>query len=385
MAGELHELAEQDQLRSLEVAAGINLCSNDYLALSTNPVLRHAVMDGIASAERMGSTGSRLLSGHTREWQQLEDEFAAFVGAEAALFFTSGYAANVGVLSSLLESGDIVFSDALNHASLIDGIRLSAAQRVIYPHCDLNALESALQAHQSAQTHDSRVRKLIVTESVFSMDGDFAPLAEIHALAQKYGAEIVLDEAHAIGVFGPQGRGRAAQLGIEHEILAIVCPCGKALASAGAFVCGSTTLKQYLINRARTFIFSTALPPYIAAQISAALRLAEAADAERGRACQNVSVACADRCAQAGFDIAGSESQIVPVVLGENLRALEYAEALARSGYAARAIRPPTVAQGSARIRISLTCALQDSNLAKLYAVLAAIRTRERVSAAAHG
>jgi 8-amino-7-oxononanoate synthase len=379
MAAELQILAARDQLRSLEIAAGINLCSNDYLALSTNPALRDAVIDSVARSSRVGSTGSRLLSGHTLEWQELEEEFAAFAGVEAALYFTSGYAANIGLLSSVLQRSDIVFSDALNHASLIDGIRLSAAERVIYPHCDIGALEALLQARQSL-----RARKLIVTESVFSMDGDLAPLAEIHALAQKYGAEIIVDEAHAIGVFGPQGRGRVVQLEIEHAVLAIICPCGKALASAGAFVCGSNTLKQFLINRARTFIFSTALPPYMAGQIRAGLRLVQLADSERARLAK-MSASLRGSLRSAGFDIAHSESQIVPIVLGENSRALEYAHSLERSGYTARAIRPPTVPQGTSRIRLSLTCALQDADIAQLYSVLASIRMRERVIAAAHG
>lgn len=379
MTIDLRELAANGQLRSLEVPRGINLCSNDYLALSTHPTLREAVIDSVARADRVGSTGSRLLSGHARDWENLEDEFAAFIGVDSGLYFTSGYAANVGVLSSVLQGGDIVFSDALNHASLIDGIRLCAAERVIYPHCDLTALEAALQAHQT-----SRARKLIVTESVFSMDGDLAPLAEIHALAQKYGAKIVVDEAHAIGVFGPQGRGRAAELGFEREIFAMIFPCGKALAGAGAFVCGSETLKQFLINRARTFIFSTALPPYMAGQIRASVKLVRAADAERARLAK-MSATLRGSLKTEGFDIARSESQIVPVILGENSRALEYAEALERSGYAARAIRPPTVAQGTSRLRISLTCALQDSDAANLYAALAAIRTHERVTTVAHG
>jgi 8-amino-7-oxononanoate synthase len=379
MADELRDLSAQDQLRSLNITTGINLCSNDYLALSTNPQLRNAVMESISRADRMSSTGSRLLSGHTREWEELEEEFAAFEEVEAALYFTSGYAANVGLLSSVLQRGDIVFSDVLNHASLIDGIRLSGAERVIYPHCDLTALEHALRTHQ-----DSPTRKVIVTESVFSMDGDLAPLAELCALAQKYGAEGIVDEAHAIGVFGPQGRGRLAELGLEQNVLAIVCPCGKALASAGAFVCGSATLKQFLINRARTFIFNTALPPYIAGQIHAALELARAADAERERLAA-MSAALRSSLQSAGFDTGRSASQIIPIILGENARALEFAGAIERSGFAARAIRPPSVPLGSARLRLSLTCALNDKDIARVVAVLASIQDRARAAAAAQG
>jgi 8-amino-7-oxononanoate synthase len=379
MAGDLCALESRDQLRSLEVVRGINLCSNDYLGLSTSPALRAAVIEAFAKSDRMGSTGSRLLSGHAREWEELEEEFAQFAGTGAALYFTSGYASNLGLLSALLSPSDLVFSDALNHASLIDGIRLSGTQRVIYAHCDLDFLEAALRAH-----HANPVRKLIVTESVFSMDGDFAPLREMHELAERYGAELVVDEAHATGVFGPQGRGRLAELGLEGGALAIVHTCGKALASAGAFVCGSAVLKQFLINRARTMLFSTALPPYMAGQIHAALSLVRAADPERARLA-NMAASLRGSLRSAGFDTGASESQIIPIVLGENARALEYAAALERSGFAARAIRPPTVPANSARLRLSLTCALRTENLAMLYAALAAIRTRERVMAAAHG
>lgn len=378
MEAVLRDLESRDQLRSLEIIHGINLCSNDYLGLSKNPALRAAVVEVVGRSDRLASTGSRLLSGHTREWQELEEEFAEFAGTESALFFTSGYAANLGLLSALLSRDDIVFSDALNHASLIDGIRLSGAERVIYPHCDLDFLETALRGCEA-----SPARKLIVTESVFSMDGDLAPLAGIHGLARRYGAEIVVDEAHAIGVFGPQGRGRVAELGLERGTLAILHTCGKALASAGAFVCGSATLKQFLVNRARTMLFNTALPPYFAAQIRAALGLAQAADAERARLAR-MSISLRGSLRSGGFDLARSESQIVPVLLGENSRAVEYADALEKSGFAVRAIRPPTVPSGSARLRVSLTCALCDQDVAMLYAALAAIRARERATAAAH-
>ena len=293
LEGELSELASREQLRSLEVSSGINLSSNDYLGLSTHPALREAVLDAVARAQRMGATGSRLLSGHAAEWEALESEFAEFAGTEAALCFSSGYAANVGLLSSVAGRGDVIFSDELNHASLIDGIRLSGAERAIYRHCDLPALEAALGRDAKRDC-----RKLIVTESVFSMDGDFAPLAEITALAQRYGAALVVDEAHALGVFGPEGRGRMAELGLEREAFAIVYPCGKALASAGAVVCGSATLKRFLINRARPFLFNTALPPYFAAQIIAALRIARSADqsahstSHAGRAIARIAADC---------------------------------------------------------------------------------------------
>jgi 8-amino-7-oxononanoate synthase len=323
-----------------------------------------------------------LLSGHAREWDALEAEFANFIGADEALYFTSGYAANIGLLTSVAGKNDIIFSDALNHASLIDGIRLSGAQKSVYAHCDLNALESAMRAHSAA-----RGRKFIVTESVFSMDGDLAPLAEICAVAERHGAAVIVDEAHAVGVFGPEGRGRIAQLGLGDKIFASVYPCGKALASAGAFVCGSSEVKNILINRARTFIFNTALPPYFAAQVQEAIRLARKADAERTRITK-IARTVRDGLRTLGFNLGRSESQIVPLILGDNTAAIHCAQLLGDAGFTARAIRPPTVPENSARLRVSLTCALEDTEVRALFRELTGIRAQliehyEAASAAA--
>jgi 8-amino-7-oxononanoate synthase len=365
---ELREIEARGQLRSLEIPAGINFCSNDYLGLAVNPALRTVVMDAVARSGRVGSAGSRLLAGNAREWEELENEFADFAGTSAALYFTSGYAANVGLLSAVAGRGDIIFSDASNHASLIDGARISGAEKVVFPHCDLAALELAL--------HD-RVgqpgRKLVVTESVFSMDGDLAPLREMTVLAKRFGAEMIVDEAHATGVFGTEGRGRVAELGLVGEIFAVVHMCGKALAGAGAFVCGGSTLKKYLINRARTFLFNTALPPYFAAQIHAALGLARGADAERARL-REMSVQLREDLRAGGWDTGKSASQIVPVLLGENDVATRIATELGREGFAVRAIRPPTVAEGTARLRLSLNCSLKDDEVARFVRAIAGAR-----------
>jgi 8-amino-7-oxononanoate synthase len=365
---ELSEIEARGQLRTLEIPAGINFCSNDYLGLATNPALRVAVMDAVARAERVGSTGSRLLAGNAREWEELEGEFADFAETDAALYFTSGYAANVGLLSAVAGRGDIIFSDAANHASLIDGARISGAEKVVFPHCDLAALELALHDRVSQPG-----RKLVVTESVFSMDGDLAPVNEMTSLAKRYGAEMIVDEAHATGVFGAEGRGRVAELGLEHEIFAVIHMCGKALASAGAFVCGGATLKKYLINRARTFLFNTALPPYFAEQIRAALALARGADEERARL-RAMSVSLREDLRAGGWDTAKSASQIVPVLLGENDVAMRIAAELGREGFAVRAIRPPTVAEGTARLRLSLNCALKDEEMAGFVRAMAGAR-----------
>ena len=349
---ELDALREGAQFRSLERlerTVAVNFCSNDYLGLSQDARLKEAVLKAVASAEAVGSTGSRLLSGNSRQWADIESEFAWFAGTETALYFGSGYAANVGLLSSLLKPGDTVFSDALNHASLIDGIRLSGAEKIIYPHCDLEFLERALHDHV-----DRSSARIIVTESVFGMEGDIAPINALLELARKYGAELVIDEAHATGACGPQGRGIVADLGVEREMLAIVHTCGKALASAGAFVCGGSALRDYLMNRARTFIFSTAMPPYLAGQIHAALALARAAESERAHL-HHIALALREELAAAGLNSGTSVTHIVPVIVGSNEIALHLARGLRRSGFAVKAIRPPTVPPGTARLRVSLT------------------------------
>lgn len=352
LAGELSALDQRAQLRGLSFPVGIDLMSNDYLGLSRRSELREAVVSSLAEGERTASTGSRLLSGNARAWEEIEEEFAAFVGAEAALFFNSGYAANLGLLGSLLRPDDVVFSDESNHASLIDGIRLSRARKIIFPHLDLNVLEERLR-----ETAGGRGEKFIVVESVFSMEGDRAPLKAIAALAMRYGAALIVDEAHAVGVYGPEGRGLVADAGLTQFALATVFPCGKALASSGAFVAGSAALKQFLVNRARTFIFSTALPPYLAHQIRAALALVRAAGDERRRL-EAASAALRARLRGAGLNTGSSDSQIVPVILGSNEAALAAAAGLERAGFAIRAIRPPSVPEGTARLRISMNADL---------------------------
>jgi 8-amino-7-oxononanoate synthase len=272
----------------------------------------------------------------------------------------------------LLSKEDVVFSDALNHASIIDGIRLSGARKVIFPHKDLNALEDVL-GRSSAE----RCRKIIVTESVFSMDGDVTDVASIVELAERYGASVIVDEAHATAVNGPSGRGILALSGLTRRVLAAVHTCGKGLASAGAFVCGSEVLKQHLINHARTFIFSTAMPPYMARQIRAALKLASAMDRERKQLLAS-AVQFAAALREGGWDTSGSSSQIVPVIIGSNEDALDAADFLQKEQFAVRAIRPPTVPEGKARIRFSLTSLISQQELERLQSAL------ERWRACAH-
>jgi len=373
----LRALGARGQRRTPAEIAGVNLSSNDYLGLARHPALRETVLEAVAHASRVGGTGSRLLSGHAAIWDELENEFAEFFGCEAALYFGSGYAANMGLLTSLAGRDDVIFSDARNHASLIDGIRLSGARKYIYAHGDLEMLESGLREHRTESG-----RKLIVTETVFSMDGDVAPLGEILALAERYGAGVILDEAHATAVHGPGGRGVSANYKNAENIVATVHTCGKALASAGAFVCGSALLKEHLINHARSFIFTTALPPYVAAQIRAALRLAQNMDRERAVLLQNADHLRATLRAQ-GLDTAGSTTQVIPIILGENGEALSAANFLQQRGFAVRAIRPPTVAPGTARLRFSLTAAIMQSDLAHLGESLKVWRALQRHAVAA--
>jgi 8-amino-7-oxononanoate synthase len=370
LASRLQLLGGREQLRSLEELRGVNLCSNDYLGLAEHPALKTAVAEAAGSALRVAGTGSRLLSGHDPAWTELEEEFAEFAGTEAALYFGSGYAANLGVLTALLGKDGVVFSDALNHASIVDGIRLSGARKFIYPHRDLDALERQLR---EAATLCGR--KLIVTESVFSMDGDVAPLAELLVLAERHGAGLLVDEAHATAVHGPLGRGVAARERVTEHLVAIVHTCGKALASAGAFVCGSAVLKTYLINSARTLIFSTALPPYMAGQIRAAMHIALQMEPERDTLRANAAW-LAQALRDAGWNTGRSTTQIVPAVFGDNGAALDGADFLQHSGFAVRAIRPPTVPEGTSRLRFSLTAAIPRYELERLVNAMQSWRDR---------
>ena len=361
---ELSDLESRAELRHLETVQGIDLSSNDYLGLATNPRMKQAILEGVNSAARIASTGSRLLSGHDEAWTLLEHDFARWVGAEAALYFTSGYAANTGLLSALLRPEDVVFSDSANHASLIDGIRLAKCRRVIFPHLDLNILEEELRRNQPVSG-----ARVIVVESIFSMEGDHAPLADLAALAERYGAELIVDEAHAIGVRGPHGSGCVAGAGLSARVLATVHTCGKALAAAGAFVCGSKNLRRFLVNRARTFIYSTGLPPYFASQVAAGMSLAMDAERERARLIE-LSAFLRNELRTNGFDAAGSDSQIVPVILGQNDAAVHFAEYLRTRGFGVRAIRPPTIPDGTARLRLSLTAKHTEDILANLVAAI---------------
>src|ERR1051326_2078364 len=365
MASELSALRDADQLRSLTNPSGIQLGSNDYLGLSTHPRLKSAIVDALEEDERYSSTGSRLLTGNHERWDRLEFAFARFIAADAALYFPTGYAANIGLLTSVLHEGDVVLSDAANHASLIDGIRLSRARRIVFPHLELDYLERELKK-ASSQAGE----KFIVVERIFSMDGDRTPVAELVGLCERYGAWLIVDEAHSTGVNDPIER--------PDCLLATVHTCGKALASMGAFVAGSHTLRDFLINRARTFIFTTGLPPYCAAHVQESMVLATGADARRKHLAE-LGGYLRKSMQVLGFDTGRSDSQIIPLVLGSNETVLRFANVLTASGFSVSAIRPPTVPVNTSRIRISLNANLSFDNIDHFLNALVAAREAEVV------
>ena len=286
------------------------LCSNNYLGLAVDPRLKQAAREALETFG-CGATGSRLITGNLEPYEALERELAAFKGTEAALVFTSGYQTNLGTVSALVGEGDVIFSDALNHASLIDGSRLSRAEVVVYDHCDASDLERKLVAHPSAR------RKLILTESVFSMDGDLAPLREIAFLARRHSALLMVDEAHATGVFGATGAGMVEEIGLRGQVDVQMGTFSKALGSLGGYVAGSSELIRYLIQHARSFVFTTGLPPAVLAASRAAIAAVQD-DGERRQALWRNVRTLRSGLAKLGFEVGAEQSQILPLRLGDS-------------------------------------------------------------------
>ena len=361
----LQELQDRQLLRTLRPPTGIDLSSNDYLGLASHPSLKARMIEAV-DREGCGSTGSRLLRGDRASFAAIERRFAAFKGTDQALYFSSGYLANIAVLTTFPETGDVILSDERNHASLIDGIRLSAAKRAIFPHLDVAALARLLDEH------DGSGQTFVVTESLFSMDGDQAPLADYASLCRSRGAALVVDEAHAVGIFGDRGSGLIERTGTGGGVFLSIDTAGKALGVAGAFVSGRAWAIEYLVQRARTFIFSTAPPPPVAAALEASLTLV-ANEPERRAALLDRARHLRERLADAGLSVPAGSSQIVPVILGDNDRALAVAQALQRQGFDVRAIRPPTVAPGTARLRLSVNVNLSEATLDRFVAALGAV------------
>jgi glycine C-acetyltransferase/8-amino-7-oxononanoate synthase len=330
------------------------LCSNNYLGLADHPRVREAAADA-AMRWGVGAGASRLVSGTMTIHRRLEERLAAFEHTEAAILFGSGYLANTGVIAALAGPGDVVLSDELNHASIVDGCRLSRAQTMVYDHCDLDHLEFLLdEAHGRAS--------VIVTDSVFSMDGDVAPLAGIVELARRYDCRVVVDEAHGTGCIGPDGRGAVAEAGLEGEIDVVVGTLGKALGAYGAYAACSGELVALLINCARSLIFSTAPPPPAVAGALAALELL-IEQPRRVEKLQANAEALRDELAREGFEVAGSTTQIVPLIVGEAGLAMAICEAALERGVFAQAIRPPTVPEGTSRLRLAVMASHTKSEL----------------------
>lgn len=338
------------------------LCSNNYLGLASHPEVveaaARAVRDSGASA-----VSSRLISGHMDAHARLEEKLAAWKGVEAALLFSTGYHANVGVISSLVGAGDVVVSDELNHASIIDGCRLSRARVAVYRHNDVVHLRETLAGLEGAR------RVLVVTESVFSMDGDLAPLADIAAAAREHGAWMMVDEAHAAGVFGPGGAGVVAALGLTEQVDVHMGTLGKGLGSFGAYVAGSRRLVDHLVNRARSFIFTTGLPPSAAAAAGAALDVL-AREPERAAGLLRRARRLGETLRAGGLDVPNLDSQILPVMVGDARRAVAAAEQLLERGFYVAAIRPPTVPPGTSRLRLSLMATHTDEQIEGVAAAL---------------
>ncbi|NLE49754.1 MAG: 8-amino-7-oxononanoate synthase [Sandaracinaceae bacterium] len=366
-AARLRDLEREDLLRrppTLHTKLGRSVCidgqtflcfsSNDYLGLASPALDAETLLQSSAEAS-LGSGGSRLISGTQRAHRDFELKLAAFLDEEDGILFSTGYAANLGLLQGLAEAGDLIVSDQLNHASIIDGCRLSRARAAIFPHLDLGHLEALLEERKSAKTLDPSLgRTFIVIESVFSMDGDEAPLKEIQRLARRNGAYLIVDEAHSFGLYGEQGRGLSAELGVRPDLR--ILAFGKSLGGSGAMVVGDSATVNLLRHRARSYVFSTAPSPLLLALLDSNLdRLIAAEDARRRLF--RMSAKLRERLRALGFRVLGERSPILPVIIGENRRALELDRALRERGFLVQAIRPPTVPAGSARLRIVVSAA----------------------------
>ena len=340
------------------------LCGNDYLGLASDPRLAEAAKKAM-DREGFGAGSARLVSGAKRSHHELEEALARFKGAEACLIFSSGYAANVGVLPALAGPGCVVYSDALNHASLIDGARLSRADVRVFRHNDPDHLEALLaEPVEDPPSPLFPAPRLVVTEGVFSMDGDLSPLDRIVPIARRFGASIMVDDAHGTGVLGEGGRGRgtASHFGVDPLIDVKMGTLGKALGASGAYVCGSRALIDYLINACRSFIYTTALPPPVAAAAREALRIVETEPERIARLHRNIAF-FREGLRSVGFDVPQDGTPIIPVIAGDADRAMKLAEGLLEHGVFARAIRPPTIPEGTARVRATVSAAHEGVHL----------------------
>lgn len=367
---ELLDLQEKGLRRSLRVMESpsdswividgkkvLNLSSNNYLDLANDQRIKDAAIKAVEKYG-CGSGASRLVCGNMKLHNELENKLAQFKSVEACLVFNSGYNANVGIISALVDRGDIVFCDRLNHASIIDGIILSRAELKRYPHKDISSLESLLKKSKGS------AKKLIITDSVFSMDGDIAPLADLISLARKYNCLLMIDEAHATGVLGENGRGALEHLGLEDakENLVQMGTLSKAIGGFGAYVCGTKYLIEYLINKSRAFIYTTSLPPAVIAADIKALEIAQGGKELRIKLRGNIRF-FKSRLKSLGFDVIAEETPIIPLIIKDSKLTMEFSKILFDEGVFAQGIRPPTVARGSARLRITLMATHKKDDL----------------------
>lgn len=339
----------------------LSFCSNDYLGLASYPALIEAAQSA-AARYGVGAGASHLVSGHSVLHHTLESELAAFTDLPSALLFSTGYMANLGIVTVLAGRDDEIFADKLNHASLNDAVLLSRAKFTRYPHLDLVVLEKRLAASRAK-------RKLVVTDAVFSMDGDMAPVPELLALCERYDALLVLDDAHGFGVLGAGGRGILEHFGVASERIVYMATLGKAAGVFGAFVAGPVELTDYLVQRARSYIYTTATPPLLSAALSASLRLIEK-EAWRRERLRELITALRQGLKLRRWRLMDSATPIQPVIIGSNQETLAVSEALRERGIWVPAIRPPTVPKGEARLRISLSAAHSLEDVVKLAAVL---------------
>ena len=355
---ELDRLKHEGRYRALQAPSGIDFSSNDYLGYSKRSWPN-------SDMSRSG-VASRLLRGQQPIWDEVETKLAVWHDAEAALMMTSGYAANEGLLSTIIGPGDTVFSDQYNHASIIDGLRLSKAEKIPFAHNDLNVLEKLLRQCKPARA--AHQAWFIVTESLFGMEGDQAPLRELAELAHRHQAHLIVDEAHATGCFGPTGSGLVDALGVRDRILASVHTGGKALAVPGAYIVGSRLLKEILVNRCRHLIYTTALAPQIGAWWLDAIALVSSDENTRPALHDRARIFRKD-CAARGITVGGND-YIATVMLGTDTAAVKAAQRLQEAGYDIRAIRPPTVPQGTARLRISIHADHEPTTLSELASLI---------------
>ncbi|WP_413456647.1 8-amino-7-oxononanoate synthase [Herbaspirillum huttiense] len=359
-------MVEGPQGPLLQVDGGeeLSFCSNDYLGLANHPGIIAAATEAL-QRYGMGAGASPLISGHSRAHQTLEAELATFVGMPSALVFGSGYMANLGVTAALVGKGDTVIVDRLAHASLIDGARLSGASLKVFPHNDAVRLEQVLARCSSG-------RKLVLTDAVFSMDGDLAPLADLAAVCARHGAWLLVDDAHGLGVLGPQGRGSLALAGVRAPHVLTMGTLGKAVGVAGAFVAGEAGVLAWILQRARTYMFSTAHPPALAAATSASLALIEREEWRRERL-RTLAAQLRTGLAALPWPLLPSDTAIQPLIVGENAAARTLSATLRKQGIWVPAICPPTVPKGTARLRMSLSALHTPADVARLVAALSAL------------